>query len=35
MANKAVVSGPPFFRDDAGPLFETFALSFCIVLFKS
>jgi len=27
--------GAPFFRDVAVPLFETFALSFCIVLFKS
>jgi len=25
----------PFFRDVARPLFETFALSFCIALFKS
>jgi len=32
-ANKTVVSGPPFFRDVA--FFETFALSYCIVLFKS
>jgi len=32
--NKAVVSGPPFFRDVAGPLFETFILGLCIVLFK-
>jgi len=34
-ANQAVVWGPPFFRDVAGPLFETCTLSFCIVLFKS
>jgi len=34
-ANEAIVSGPPFFRGVARPLFETFALSFCIVLFIS
>jgi len=30
--NETVVSGPPYFRDAVGLLFESFALSFSIVL---
>jgi len=33
--NKAVVSGPPFFRDVAWSLFETFALSFALFRLKA